>query len=71
MDSVRRALNTLGKGDLLLLVLTRLEGLTVVETAEVLGIPPETAVRYIESAEANLCRSLTGEGAPPAEEGAL
>jgi DNA-directed RNA polymerase specialized sigma24 family protein len=58
MDMVRRAISSLDQDDLLMLVLTRLEGLSVTETAEVLGVTPEAAARNLRGAEENLRRGM-------------
>ena len=68
MDMVRRALGSLNQDDHLMLVLTRLEGLTLKEAAEVLGITPEAAARNLRGAEENLRRGMSLDGTRPAEE---
>ena len=47
--------------DLLLLILTRVEGLKVSEIAEVLDMSPESSARLLERAEGKLSQRLSGE----------
>jgi DNA-directed RNA polymerase specialized sigma24 family protein len=61
MERVRRALGSLNQDDLLMLVLTRIEGLSTQEMAEVLGVTPESAARSIRGAEESLRRRMTGD----------
>ena len=68
MDMVRRALGSLNQDDHLMLVLTRLEGLSMKEAAEVLGISPEAAARSLRGAEENLRRGMSLDDTRPAEE---
>ena len=63
MEMVRRALGALSQDDLLMLVLTRLEGLSMHETAQVLGISPESAARSLRGAEENLRRGMSTDDA--------
>ena len=68
MDMVRRALGSLNQDDHLMLVLTRLEGLSMKEAAEVLGVTPEAAARGLRGAEENLRRGMSLDDTRPAEE---
>jgi DNA-directed RNA polymerase specialized sigma24 family protein len=68
MNMVRRALGSLNQDDLLMLVLTRLEGLSLKEAAEVLGITTEAAALSLRGAEENLLRGMSLDGTRPAEE---
>lgn len=61
MEFMRRALESLEPSDLLLLILTRVEGLRVSEVAEVLDMTPESSARKLERAESELSRRLSGE----------
>jgi DNA-directed RNA polymerase specialized sigma24 family protein len=66
MESVRRAIGSLDESELLMLILTRLEGLSVTETARVLGLEPELAARNLQVAEENLRRWLAAGDDPQA-----
>ena len=62
LESLRRAVQTLEGDDRLMLVLSRLEGLSSAEVARVLGCSEQAAERNLQRAEARLCRSLSDTG---------
>lgn len=62
LESLRRAVQTLEGDDRLMLVLSRLEGLSSAEVARVLGCSEQAAEINLQRAEARLSRSLTDAG---------
>ena len=63
---MRQAIDSLDGRDRLMLLLTRLEGLSPTEISDVLAIPDHEAIDRLRHAEAELGRKLEGDS--PAEE---